>query len=361
MSKLGLNVPINNLSFGSVSMSILRELFKRDIVPSIFPIGNIDLSAQNVDASLQEKIQTGINQSYVSYQKIYPSIKLWHIVNSLETYSRTDSRLITFHELDGLTPVEINILKQHDRVYVTSNYTKQIFAMFGINAEYIPLGFDEYNFKYIPDNSFKNKDAIVFFMGGKFEALRKRHSKILNLWAKKYGNDVKYAMNCAVTNPFMREQDVLALINQALEGKRYWNINFLPWSKTNAEYNQLLQSAHVVFALSGGEGRDLPCYHATAMGAWPLALRAHAYLDYLNDNNAVLINPSSKIVANDGLFFHQGAAMNQGNFFDWSEEDFYQGCEKVIEKAKQGLNIQGLELQKIKYKECVDTLLIGIE
>ncbi len=361
MNKLGLKIPINHVSFGSVSIALLREIFNRDLMPAIFPIGNVDLSAQIPDENFQRKLQTCINEAFAYHQRKYSCLSLWHIVDSLSTYSSADSRLITFHELDSLTPTEINVLKQHDKVYVTSNYTKHVFGIFGINSEYIPLGFDHHNFKQDPENKFRNKDVITFFMGGKFEPLRKQHTKILNLWAKKYGNNRDYALICSLRNPFLKPEDENMMIAQALEGKRYWNINFLPWQKTNAEYNQTLQAANIVFALSGGEGRDLPCYHATAMGAWPLALRAHAYMDYLNDENAILINPNGKMVAHDGMFFIQGGKTNSGNLFTWREEDFYNGCEKVIKKAKDGLNTKGMELQKQTYKEAVDILLKGID
>jgi hypothetical protein len=179
----------------------------------------------------------------------------------------------------------------------------------------------------------------------------------LDYWTQKYGNKLGYKLNCAITNPFLKPEDFENLVGRY---RQVWNINFIPWTKTNAEYNAVLQSSNIIFALSGGEGRDLPVYHSVAMGAWPIALKAHAYLDYLNDDNAIFIKPNGKEPAFDGMFFHPNQPYNQGNIFTFSQEDFNKGCEEAERKARIGENLNGLELQKLDYKECVDVLLKDI-
>ena len=145
---------------------------------------------------------------------------------------------------------------------------------------------------------------------------------------------------------------------QTLEGKQYHNINFLNWTANNAEYNSVLQGSNIVFGLSGGEGFDLVTYHATAMGAWPIALNAHAYKDYLNKDNAILIEPSSKFPCYDGMFFHPNQPFNQGNFFDFSEEDFNAACDKAVESVDlHGINEMGLKLQERTFSDAADIIL----
>ena len=48
------NFPINSVSFGQVSTLILRELYKRNMNPCIFPIGDTDLSVQAEDKEFFE-------------------------------------------------------------------------------------------------------------------------------------------------------------------------------------------------------------------------------------------------------------------------------------------------------------------
>ena len=305
-----IEAPLNNLSFGNVSIALLREFYKRGLSPLVFPIGSgVDISSQVQDNDFNKWLQERIDDSMVKHDRKTKALKLWHINGSLTSHSSSSSSLLTFHELDQLTPTEVNILKQQDNVFVTNTFTQDVFSQYGIESTYIPLGFDSHNFSMLPNRP-KIDGKVTFFMGGKWEPSRKRHAKILNLWAKKYGNKDGYVLNAAINNPFMKEEDLKHSVIQALEGKQYHNINFLQWTNNNAEYNVVLQSSDIVFGLSGGEGFDLVTYHATAMGAWPIALNAHAYKDYLNEDNAILVEPASKFPCYDGMFFHKGAPFN---------------------------------------------------
>jgi len=350
-----LNLAFNTLSFGSCSFALAREIKNRGLNPFIAQIGQFDDSSQRKDEELNNWINGATLNAAKYFNRNSKSLKLWHINGSLESFSNYGNDLITFFELDQLTQSEVNILKNQRKVYVTSKYTQSIFKQYGIESVYLPLGFDSWNFRKL-EKSPKIPGEISFLMAGKLEH-RKNHYDILRFWAKKYGNKQGFKLNCAIVNPFLNQDQFNNIIGQVLEGKKYWNINFLPWSKTNAEYNTVLQSSDIIFALSGAEGFDLPVYHATAMGAWPLALKAHVYTDYLDENNAIFINPNGKKPAYDGMFFAPGQPFNQGNIFTFSEEDFYKGCELATEKAKIGENKEGLKLQDKTFKQSVDILM----
>lgn len=350
------NGPLNTVSFGSCSFAILREMFKRNLTPSIFPIGGgVDLSAQKPDEKFNQWLGHCINKAQKEHSRKHTTLRLWHCNGSLESYSSIDSRLITFVETDQLTPYEINVLRNQDRVYVTSKFTQNMMSMYGINAEYLPLGFDSHNFRVLEKRP-KIDGVIQFTLAGKAEQ-RKAHFKVLNLWAKKYGNQKEYRLNAALHNPFLKPEQLNAMISQALEGKNYWNINWVPYMPTNAEYNNYLNSSDIHLALSGGEGFDLCAYHATALGAHTVALKAHVYPDYLTDSSAVFVSPNSKRPAVDNVFFHANSAFNVGNFFDFGDEDFYAACEQAEKRAASGSNVAGTELQKQTYAQTVDVLM----
>ncbi len=352
---------INDLSFGQTSIAILREMFSRGITPYIFPIGGqIGIASQKPDEVFNKTLQSCINAAPIRASRKHPSLKLWHIVpDSLSTYSSINSQLITFYECQNLQPLELNILRNQDKIYVTNKYTQSTFKQFGIESIYLPLGFDKHNFFQLEKRP-KIDGAISFTLLGKAEK-RKHTYRQLGLWAKRYGNRAEFRLNCSVSNGFLKPEHQNQLIAQALEGKQYWNISFLPFSATNAEYNQVLQSGEIVLCASGNEGFDLPAYHATALGAWPVSIRAHAMVDYLNDENAVLIKPNGMESIVDNIFFHLNAPTNQGSIFTFSDDDFYTACDKAIEKAKIGINIKGLELQKQTYKGTVDILLENLQ
>ncbi len=354
--EFNLDLPINPLSFGNVSVAILRECYKRGLQPNIFPLqGQVDMSPQLPDEAFNQWLGYCINKAQKDASRKHTAIRLWHLNGSLNTYSSVDSRLITFQELDQLTNYELNVIRNHEKVYVTSKFSQQVFKIHGVEAEYLPLGFDAHNFRPLEKRP-KVEGVISFGLAGKFES-RKATGRVLNLWAKKYGNNPKYRLNVAVTNPFIRPEQLQGMIVQALEGKQYFNISFLPFMASNAEYSSFLQANDIHLAMSGGEGWDLPSYHATALGAHLVVLNAHVYQDWTTSENAVLVAPNGKRNAVDGMFFQANSQFNIGNFFDFSNEAFYAGCEEAEKRTAKGINLAGLALQKQTYAATLDVLL----
>lgn len=358
MTNYSLEMPLGAVSFGQVSTAILRELYTRSEMHPVFPIGNVDLGTQRADPAFNAWLNGCVNSAQQRHQRGWPTIKLWHIAGSLASHSSLGNDLITFQETGQLTPTEVNILRQQRRVYVTNRYAQSFFKTFGIDAIYLTLGFDHFNFNVLPKRP--SIDGVTSWLLASKAEKRKHTYRQLGLWAKRYGNKKEHRLNCCITNPFLKPEHLNALIGQALEGKQYWNINFLGWSGTNAEYNAVLQSSEIVLCCSGSEGFGLPEFHATAMGAWPVALKAHAYLDYFTDENAVLVTPNGMEPVYDDIFFQMGQPINQGNIYSFADDDFYRACDEAERRVKVGLNMNGLALQRLTYKETVDTLVAGL-
>jgi hypothetical protein len=356
VSKLAFNLPLNPTSFGQVSFGILRELFKRKENIILFPIGNIDISTQNQDPEFFNWIQESLKKSIEKHSRKNPVFKLWHLNGSLESYS-DNQILFTFYEVDAPTLTELNIIKNNKKVLFSSNYTLSIFNNYSLdNIDYLPLAFDSTHFQVEKP---KNKDGIYFGLFGKLEPQRKRHLKTLQAWVKKYGNKPGYYLNCAIFNPFLDPKVQNNIIGQALEGKTYWNINFLNYMQQNSVYNDTLNNTDIVLAMSGGEGWGLPEFQSVALGKHCVGLNAHAYKEWINEKNAVLINPTNKIPCYDNMFFKQGSDYNQGNIFDWEEKDLIEGFEKAEIRYKQNpINVAGLDLQeKFTFSKMVDLIL----
>lgn len=357
MSKLSFHLPLNSTSLGQVSLSILRELYKRKEDILLFPIGNIDLSTQNQDKDFFDWIGKSAQSSQKEHSRKNPIFKLWHIGDSLESYSN-DQILLSFYEVDSPTQLEINIVKNNKVMLLSSNYAKSVFNNVGCsNVEFIPLAFDKEHFK---TNSFSQKrDGIHFGLFGKLEPQRKRHLKVLQNWVKKYGNKQGYFLNCAIFNPFLDPNVQNQIIAQALNGQKYWNINFLPYMQSNTVYNQLLNNTDIVLAMSGGEGWGLPEFQTVALGKHCVGLNAHAYKDWMTEENTILVNPNGKIPCYDNIFFKQGADFNQGNIFDWDDNEFIEALEKAEIKFKNNpINKPGLELQEqFTYSKMVDSII----
>jgi hypothetical protein len=222
------------------------------------------------------------------------------------------------------------------------------------NTELFTLGFDE-DFKLTGKKYLQNR--IHFGLMGKFEH-RKHTGKIIKTWLKKYGNNPKYLLSCCVTNPFFKEDQMKNILGNVLEGKQYNNINFLPYLKTNEEVNDFINAIDIdLTGLSGAEGWNLPAFNATCLGKWSVVLNATSHKDWATSENSVLIEPSGTIPAVDGVFFSKGQLFNQGDFFDWTEDQAVEGFEKA-EKLVGTSNEKGFALGKdLTYKKTLEQIL----
>lgn len=357
--KLLVNAPINALSFGNVSVNILRELRKKNIDLAFFPIGDkaeLD-SYDKIESDFIKYLQSATNDRYAKISKDTPSLKLWHIFGSETRYSKHQS-LFTFHEVSEVTSIEKNLLELQDNIFVSSNYTKNIFELHGLNnVTHVPLGFD--NDFHVTNKTYL-QDKIHFGILGKFEN-RKNTARIIKTWLKLFGNKPEYQLSCAITNPFLDKARFQNELLKILEGKQYNNLNFIPYMQTNSEVNDYLNSIDIdLGGLSGAEGWNLPSFNATALGKWSVVLNATAHKDWATKNNSILIEPSSLKDCYDEIFFKKGQAFNQGQFFDISDEEMENAILKSLSYAKTP-NLEGFKLQKqFTYEKTVETILCAI-
>lgn len=357
--KLLVNAPINALSFGNVSVNILRELFKKNIDLIFFPIGDkAEMDAYDkIEPDFVKYLQAATNDRYSKISKDIPSLKLWHIFGSETRYSKNQS-LFTFHEVSEVTNIEKNLLKLQDNIFVSSNYTKNIFNLNGLdNVTHVPLGFDN---DFQITNKTYLQDKIHFGILGKFEN-RKNTARIIKSWLKLFGNKPEYQLSCAITNPFLDKARFQNELLKVLEGKQYNNLNFVPYMQTNSEVNDYLNSIDIdLGGLSGAEGWNLPSFNATALGKWSVVINATAHKDWATKDNSILIEPSSLKDCYDDVFFKKGQSFNQGQFFDISDQEIENAILKSVSYAKKP-NPEGLKLQKqFTYEKTVETILCAI-
>jgi len=347
------NLPLNPVSFGQISTSLVRYLFEEKREISLFPIGNIDLSAQDFvikqdqySRDFQEWIGRGIVNAMDKFKRKKSLFKLWHLNGSMESFSDNQS-LLSFYELNMPTKAEINIINNNYQVFFSSQYTVDIFKQYGVkNVNYMPLFFDRYNFSK-KDKNYFDDDRVVFNLVGKLEK-RKNHLKIIRAWAKKFGNNNKYFLQCALFNPFLKPEDQNRMIASALDGIGYFNIQFLNFMQHNSIYNDFLNSANIIIGMSGGEGWGLPEFHSVAIGKHAVIMDGHGYKSWANSENATLVNPSKQMIdSEDGIFFRKNLPYNQGQIFDFNEDDFISACEEAALKVgKNKVNSNGLKLQQ---------------
>jgi hypothetical protein len=141
-------------------------------------------------------------------------------------------------------------------------------------------------------------------------------------------------------------------------GKEWGNIEFCTWFPNNENYNNYLQSNHIVLGMGGGENFGAGEFHSVGLGRHSVILNANGFKDWATPENSCLVFPSGKVDSHDGMFFFKGNIFQQGSFFFYDDDEFISACESAVQKFESNpLNTKGLELQTRTYKNTVDQLI----
>jgi len=354
MNELIYKGALNSLSFGNISYNLLREMYKKDIKVSLFPIGDkVDLEAfDKIDESFKQWLASSINERFDRINKDLPTLHQWHLNGSENRLSKNQT-LFTFHELDEPTDIEIKMVNLQDNCIFSSSFSQKVFNNKGCNSHFVPVGFDE-DFCTIDREP---NDFIHFGIIGKFEK-RKNTGQIIHQWAKKYGNNYNYQLTCCIDNPFIDQEQMQGVKYKILGGKNFGNINFLPRLKTNSEVNDFMNNIDIdLSGLSGAEGWNLPAFNATCLGKWSIVMNHTSHLDWSNEENSILVKPSQQIECYDNAFFHKGQPFNQGNINVINDDEMVHAFEESEKKAGN-LNEKGLLLKsKFTYEKTLNNIL----
>lgn len=362
------SAPINSLSLGQVSYNILRELWRRKIDVSLFPVG-YDENKKNEwwDNALKAYhpvfpeflawLKASADSRLLKYNANNPSLKIWHLNGSQERLSKKQV-LLSFYECDSPTPQELNLASAQDKVFFSSSYARDVFNMFGCEADFVPMGFDEdiARAKQKP----MSKDITHWILLGKAES-RKQTALILNTWKRKYGGNPKHFLSVCVSNPFLPAEWHNQFFHHAFEGFKPYNVGILPYQDTNEKVNEIYASADIdLTGFAAAEGWNLPAFNATALGKWSIVTNVAGHRDWATKDNCILVEPIGKRPCYDGIFFHQGLAFNQGNFYTFAPDALSSAME-VAEKRAKTLNVEGLKLQKqFSYSNTVEKLIAAL-
>jgi hypothetical protein len=350
MNKLIYKGPLNSLSFGNVSYNLLKAMFRKNMEVALFPIGKIDVSSfGEEDPDFKKWIEESGKNRYSRLDKDTPTLQMWHL-NGSEHRVSSKQILYTFYELDEPTAAELSLAKIQDKVVFSSSYASEKFP----NSHHSPLGFDESFFK--TDKPYM-QNKIHFGLMGKFEK-RKHTEKIIKTWIKKYGNNYDYQLTCCVTNPFFKKEHMESTISNVLGGKRYGNINFLPFLPQNSQVNDFINSIDIdLGGMSGAEGWNLPSFNATCLGKWSIVLNATSHKDWATNENSILVEPSGKEPVYDKIFFQQGSDFNQGSIYTFTEDQLIDAMEKAETKCKIN-NTEGEKLkEQFTYENTLNKIL----
>lgn len=354
--EFAINFGINRTSLGQVSINLLKEIYKRGLEPAVFPIGEIDLTTHKRDDNFNAWLTNCVKKSQLSHKRDIPILKNWHISGSLESFSK-DQLLFTYLETDRATETEINIINNQKVTFVCNEYLKKVLDDSGArNIVYCPLGYDSESFyntkrKCYPD------DRIVWGISGKFEQ-RKGHVKAIRTWIKKYGGSPNHVLHLSIYNSFLTPEQNTQILNQIFNGNKPFNVNILPATSTNKEYNDVLNTFDIAIDAAHNETWSLPSFQAVGMGKWGVLHNAAGISQWSTPENSVRFNSNGNMIpAADNMFFNSGGPFSQGSYFDWNEEDLISAMERAETLAKIP-NYEGEKLrEKFTWSKSLDIIL----
>lgn len=346
MENLTLELPINSVSFGQIAMTnILYPAYLKGYEPNVFPIGNTDINCYTyAKPQFRDWLAGCIRKAHSNHKRNTPTLKLWHLSEGCKSYS-DNTTLLTFHETDRVTTAEANILQNFKSILVTSDYTKSVFNQATDKVFVFKPGFDSNSFSHTNRKYFQD-GVISFGLAGKLEN-RKRHVDVIKYWLERFGNDRRYVLNCALSNQHLSPETHQSVLAHALGGKQYFNVNFNPFMNDNYAYNDYLNSNHIILGMSVAEGFGLPEFQSVALGKHGVILDATGYKAWANDENACLVKAGEMQECYDDKFFSKGGDFNQGNFYSWNKENFFDGVDRALGRVvnspvnKAGLKLQG--------------------
>jgi hypothetical protein len=262
--------------------------------------------------------------------------------------------------LDKFTDREKHHLSSLDVIIVCSEWAKGIIIANGINVPtyVVPLGIDPDMFFYddqgLAARQYWNKNTTVFMNAGKWEK-RKGHDELLGAFNAAFSINDDVELWMLNDNPFIGHENFEWR-------KKYANTTMGPRIKfhdrvdSHAELRKLFAQVDCGIYPARAEGFNLEPLEMLACGAHLIATNYSGHTEYMNSENALLLEPTGMEVANDGKWF-QG----QGSWCTYNLDQIVEHMRAVHDKKQSGnltVNRAGLATAKKYTWESTAKLLV---
>lgn len=300
---INLIAPISHLGYGVVGYSVLKGLHRNGHTVGYFPIGEPKWDG---DPEAKEIVNNAIKNGFV-YDNDAPCVRIWH-QHELDKFVGKGERIgWPIFELDKFTERELHQLNSVDRLFVCSQWAKQVLQKNNIDIpiNVIPLGVDTNTF-YVDENDKKSrpywtKDTTVFINVGKWE-VRKGHNELCEAFAKAFEDEDNVELWMMNENPFINTEN--ETWKRKYVEKLGNKVRIIERVKTQTELKRIFN--HVDFGVfpSHAEGWNLEVLELMACGAGIIATNYSGHTEFLSKDNALLLEPNGMQPAVDGRWFH---------------------------------------------------------
>lgn len=364
MVNLNLVAPINDRSYGLVGLNVLVELQKLGVEVSLFPIGGIQ-----AEPKYYEQIRKAVSTAQLPDFNA-PCVRLWHEHDMSLMVGNGKKFGWPIFERNKLTEQHCRHLGSVDTVLVCSNWAKSVIhkeMTESTDCKVVPLGVDREVFdsnhllpKYLEPwlqelwLASKADEKKIFWHQGKIE-IRKGHGFLHESFKRALGDKNDWELWISWHNPFLKKEEIdrwERLYKECL-GDR---VRFIRWTETQEEVAHIVSLCDFGVFPSLSEGWCLPCLEAMSMGKLVICSNYSGFTEYVNNDNACLVQPDELEEAFDGVWFNGG--------FDWmswtldSTEQFIQHIRNLYSLGKGKVNNGGiLTAEKFTWQNTAKQLL----
>ena len=332
-----INAPISYLGYGVCGYNICKTLAENNMLTAIHTIGD-------PEHELYKELSAYDWRQKYTYE-LDPVVRIWHQHDVHPRLNADCSHIgFPFFELDTLTHVERLSMNACDKIYVASEWAKQVCLDNGISIPIcvVPLGVDRNIF-----NEHKNvsTSSTVFFNCGKWE-VRKGHDILKMAFEKAFSpnDNAELWMMCEIPFPS------LAHVNQ------HWNnlylntnhkIRIIPRQAGHSGVYNIMRKIDCGIFPARAEGWNLEALEVLSCGKHLIITNYSAHTEYANSENSMLVQVDNLETAQDGVWFN-----GQGNWAKIEQDQIDQMVEYMrrVHKAKQeqrlGTNWAGVETAK---------------
>lgn len=299
MKNLNINCPINGTGYGITSLNITKEISKKDINVSLFPIGQgIEVNSDN-DKEIIQKLLNNSN----SFDPNAPCLKIWHQYDLASKIGNGHYYVFPFFEVDKLTEREKHHINYADFVFVASTWAKKVLLANDIhkNIFVAPLGVDHSIFK-IPVKIKVEQPVYRFFHIGKWEH-RKSHDFLIAAFNAAFDTNDNVELWMLPHNPFLNEQENNYWFNMVNQSKLKDKIKIYGRLNTQYELASFIFNCNCGVFLSRAEGWNNEIVESMAMNKPIIATNYSAHTEYLTADNSFMVDIDETEPANDGKWF----------------------------------------------------------
>jgi len=355
MQDVNVIAPINQLGYGVVGTNITKSLSKLAKI-SLWPIGSPEASNEDIDILKQ----CMVNANFPNFDS--PCIRIWHQHDMSQFVGRGLKIGFPIFELDKFNEQEKHHLSYLDKIFVCSEWAKEIvakeignqFKVYRKDICVIPLGVDRSIFM----ESSSCREETIFLNVGKWE-VRKGHDVLVEAFnqAFKEEDNVELWMMCH--NPFYSEEENSKWQDLYKSSKLGHKIRIIPRQQTQKEvYSIVAQSDCGVFP-SRAEGWNLEALEMMSCGKKIITTDYSAHTEFCNNSNSLLIDINDKEDAFDGKWFKgQGRWAKLGQSEITTISDHMRDIHEQKQSGNSLFNKQGVKTaEKLSWENSANRIL----